>query len=435
MYKLYNSFIVVEPDLKIEDELITEPDENIDVKTEDNQVKAEISEPNGTLSISSVIRTTRSMSKACIDFNNDVQPKIESVFLDDDDYQQPDVMDITIEDIKYEENLDIMEWQNDDDDDDSSHDIRLETITTEFDDKSTDAHTKQPLQIVTNTNHRKPESSEDAGDLDDVYDDMLKSTKSQSTNSKHQSPNRKPEMERCIPCNRKFHDLSKHWVEFHSGIERPFECFICHKNYKRLEHIRYHMKIHGDERNYICHVCGDAFFVINELRKHIMNRHQVERPYKCTYQMCKKCFKNQHALNVHMRTHSGIKPHICVICSESFAALSSLKIHERKHTGEKPYVCKFCQKAFADCSTHRQHVRIHTGDKPYKCHLCDRRTAQAGNLKSHYRHYHKIIVKSVSMFMDQPNSDDIRNNSHEPNHRIPAYSIETLMDQTRRIEE
>lgn len=33
----------------------------------------------------------------------------------------------------------------------------------------------------------------------------------------------------------------------------------------------------------------------------------------------------------------------------------------------------------------------------YKCHLCDTRTIQAGNLKSHYRHFHKMIVKHVSM--------------------------------------
>lgn len=150
---------------------------------------------------------------------------------------------------------------------------------------------------------------------------------------------------RCLPCNRKFHDIRKHWVQYHSNIDRPFECYVCHRNYKRYEHIKHHMKTHGDERNYVCHMCGDAFFLSNELRKHIMYRHQTERPFKCTHPQCKKSFKNMHALNVHNRTHSGAKPFVCkhisysgVACSEAFAALSSLRIHERKHTGEKVHL-------------------------------------------------------------------------------------------------
>lgn len=219
-------------------------------------------------------------------------------------------------------------------------------------------------------------------------------------------------------------------IRFHSGIERPYECYICNRDYKRFEHLKYHMRTHGNERNYVCHVCGDAFFLSSELRKHIINRHQVDRPFNCTFQQCKKCFKNKHALNVHMRIHSSIKPYVCTVCFELFSALSSLKIHQRKHSGDRPYSCKFCKKAFADSSTLRQHERIHTGEKPYRCHLCDRRTAQAGNLKSHYRHYHKIIVKSVSMYVDPGSfSQEFQRNLYE---RSATYPITDLK---HRIEE
>lgn len=36
----------------------------------------------------------------------------------------------------------------------------------------------------------------------------------------------------------------------------------------------------------------------------------------------------------------------------------------------------------------------------YVCKLCGRACAQAGNLKSHYRHYHKVVVRNVSMFQE-----------------------------------
>lgn len=292
--------------------------------------------------------------------------KIESVFIDDEMCQ------ISFDDVKRE---DIIENDADFDNDDWQNDNYIDASDEplfgimKYDSLIDNNYTKESFktvapkcdqdkdeQIYENLTALERKKSDESVQRSDVE------IKSEQKNVKSKIAVSKAEMERCIPCNRKFHDMSKHWIQFHSGIERPYECFICHKDYKRHEHLKYHMKTHGDERNYICHVCGDAFFLSNDLRKHIMNRHQVERPYKCTHQQCNKCFKNQHALNVHMRTHSGIKPFVCAQCSEAFSALSSLRIHERKHTGDKPYVCKFCKKAFADCSTHKQHERIHTGN-------------------------------------------------------------------------
>lgn len=370
--------------------------------------------------------------------------KIESVFIEDASCSQPEVESFPINDLKKEEASDADDYWPNNHFDDSSNEIypTIKCEATELQlpkqpsDKSASKLSKsKPLNKSSNESIKK-----DIGIAETSESSVQNDHKSKEIDiEKLKKVNRpkvvvpKIEMERCKPCNRKFHDMAKHWVEFHSGIERPYECFICHRDYKRFEHMKYHMKTHGNERNYICHVCGDAFFLSNELRKHIMNRHQVERPFKCNYEQCKKCFKNQHALNVHMRTHSGVKPFVCKVCSEAFSALSSLKIHERKHTGDKPYICKYCDKAFADCSTHRQHERIHTGEKPYRCHLCERRTAQAGNLKSHYRHYHKIIVKSVSMYVDNNSSHPIGEAIHRnPFDRGHSYPV---VDASRRIEE
>lgn len=230
------------------------------------------------------------------------------------------------------------------------HGIVLDAISADGIKNGVDAtdgdNESQPNKIVnakpSETAQDKPpkvKMEQDQSEIDDANDNENSASNKKRKREKVES---KDESTRCIPCNRKFHDIRKHWVQYHSGIDRPFECYVCRRNYKRYEHIKHHLKTHGDERDYVCHVCGDAFFLSNELRKHIMYRHQTERPFKCTHAQCKKSFKNMHALNVHSRTHSGAKPFVCkhisysgVACSEAFAALSSLRIHERKHTGEK----------------------------------------------------------------------------------------------------
>lgn len=126
---------------------------------------------------------------------------------------------------------------------------------------------------------------------------------------------------KCKQCKHKCHDLHRHMVEYHSEHDRPFECYICHKNFKKFTQVRYHLITicSGEEPNYICQFCGTSFQTSTQLRKHIVNRHQTARPFKC--ERCPKSFKNRHALNVHNRVHSGVKPYICAVCSETFGKI------------------------------------------------------------------------------------------------------------------
>ncbi|UYV71651.1 hypothetical protein LAZ67_8004005 [Cordylochernes scorpioides] len=64
---------------------------------------------------------------------------------------------------------------------------------------------------------------------------------------------------------------------------------------------------------------------------------------------------------------------------------SSLKIHIRNHTGEKPHLCPHCDYRTNQSSTLKTNIRTHTGEKPQLCPLCDYRTNQSSNLKIHIR--------------------------------------------------
>lgn len=125
--------------------------------------------------------------------------------------------------------------------------------------------------------------------------------------------------------------------------------------------------------------------VIHEVKK--SDECPEEKPWKCDFSSCSKCFSDSSNLLKHIRTHTKEKPYGCPYkdCGKSYAHSASLKEHLNTHTGEKPFVCTFpgCTARFAQNSNLRRHTRIHTNEKPYVCGECGKAFTQSSNLKQH----------------------------------------------------
>ncbi|KPP62118.1 Transcriptional activator GLI3-like [Scleropages formosus] len=106
--------------------------------------------------------------------------------------------------------------------------------------------------------------------------------------------------------------------------------------------------------------------------QHINNEHihGEKKEFVCRWEECsreQKPFKAQYMLVVHMRRHTGEKPHKCTFegCLKAYSRLENLKTHLRSHTGEKPYVCEHegCNKAFSNASDRAKHQnRTHSNE-------------------------------------------------------------------------
>lgn len=112
----------------------------------------------------------------------------------------------------------------------------------------------------------------------------------------------------------------------------------------------------------ICEICGDGFFKLYQLNKHVNLKHTIASTY------------------------------VCDICACEIKYKSGLKRHMVLHTNDRPYKCNICPKTYRDMTDLRRHKRIHGfGEKNVCCTLCDQRFYEPKNLRNHMSVRHSIV--------------------------------------------
>ncbi|XP_053685355.1 zinc finger protein ZFP2-like [Sabethes cyaneus] len=200
----------------------------------------------------------------------------------------------------------------------------------------------------------------------------------------------------CTKCTKVFinrGNLINHAAECHGNVKN-FSCEICSKSFKYNVQLRIHMRTHSGERPHTCEICHRGFSQLSNLRSH-RKVHSKVKPYKC--QLCFKSFTMLDNLTAHSLKCVKDK-YRCMLCSKSFAKEGNLMSHLQCHSDgvvEKNFKCEMCPKSFKNKEDWKRHVRVHTGEKPYICDICNKGFAQKANLLSHRKTHLKpdIIFK------------------------------------------
>jgi len=98
-------------------------------------------------------------------------------------------------------------------------------------------------------------------------------------------------------------------------------------------------------------------------------------------------FKTNCKVRLHVRVHTGAKPHSCRHCSQRFMWLVQLKRHRRhlleSHNEGTWLNCHICQKKFIHSRDFKTHILRHEGVKLYACSECPKRFYTSSILKHH----------------------------------------------------
>jgi len=197
----------------------------------------------------------------------------------------------------------------------------------------------------------------------------------------------------CVQCGVTFKErryLVRHQRR-HSGI-RPFVCEHCGQSFMRQVSLRDHksrqhhdkVSTEADRPYFHCKRCGDQFCQISQLRRHIVETHRPARPKeRCLCTLCGKSFSCKFTLKMHVRLHTGERPHKCSQCERSFPTRAALRQHMLKHTNNYLHVCSTCGKRFSFPSTLAKHERVHSAVKSFCCERCGKLFRHNHYLKQH----------------------------------------------------
>ncbi|KAH3772561.1 hypothetical protein DPMN_173902, partial [Dreissena polymorpha] len=213
----------------------------------------------------------------------------------------------------------------------------------------------------------------------------------QSHMASHGEGNRTPKNHDCPVCGREFKDASsraKH-LRLHTG-EKPYRCEQCDKRFTQTGHLASHMRIHNGEKPFDCKLCGKFFTEKSSVKRHLRKMHFNQYNKKCT--VCGVISKTREEHREHILTHKQ-KVYTCEVCAKDFMDSRALKVHTFNAHSQmtqsermREYHCHECDKQFFSSKGLKNHMKMHSADfRMFSCDICSKLFVTPQGLESHLR--------------------------------------------------
>ncbi|KEG01479.1 zinc finger transcription factor, putative [Plasmodium vinckei vinckei] len=314
---------------------------------------------------------------------------------------------------------------------------------------------------VANEEEMSPVNNENVIEKNKVKKSDKKAKKTKHTKIKKESSNSSDIVSRtCNICNAVFVKsilMQRHLKSVHSD-ERPYECDVCFKRYKRPDHLKLHQMKHTSSRNdkkYECPTCHSVYLTVRQLDscklKHLKNPNDsitdnnedsiaiLARKFASSLKRSnnindktnnkennmlenisqknnneleeKKQDENENELN----NDENVENHIEGLenKNQEESENNKLDIHNNtndginmleikretpEHSSNMPIeirTCNVCSMVFANKKLMKRHLMsVHTDSRPYKCELCLKTYKRSDHLKKHILTHEDNKVKT-----------------------------------------
>ncbi|XP_063928536.1 protein charlatan isoform X2 [Zophobas morio] len=211
-----------------------------------------------------------------------------------------------------------------------------------------------------------------------------------------------------------------------SSSTKRYTCTYCPYATDRRDLFTRHENIHREEKPFQCYVCQKQFNRADHVKKHFLRMHR-EHPYDLN-RIRRHPPKNASGMSYYQKYNANSTNHSSDTIS-SLANINSLSIPNGfnnvsrnatnvrpgggKKKGEKRFSCCYCSWSGVDNWCLKRHMNTHL--KPFVCGLCDYKAARSERLATHVLKVHnKRACGKCSFLADDPAQLTVHQQEHHP---------------------
>ena len=180
-----------------------------------------------------------------------------------------------------------------------------------------------PVKNRLNRHIRNVHENESESHKCDVCEKVFKTKSSFNLHFNH--AHKENPIRKCEICEKTFytkHDYSQH-MSYHS---ETFPCDTCEKTYNSRLALESHKVKCLDIKKYKCDICGVAYRLEYQFKRHQIGAHTDSGWIACSY--CDKLYRSVQGLNNHRKICTMAKESCCKPCGITFKAFQSFKYHK-----------------------------------------------------------------------------------------------------------